>query len=83
MNGILSISAHDMETGIFDHYQRKRPSEEEIERMVVEAEEFAEQDAKKRLKFKLVNDLKPIYNLKNLINDTLKENCRRTIVDRR
>ena len=53
--------------------EKGRLSEEEIERMVVEAEEFAEQDAKEKAKVQARNDLEAyLYNLKNSINDALK-----------
>ena len=51
-NGILSISAHDKGTGKQESLtitsEKGRLSEEEIEQMVKEAEEFAEQDANER-----------------------------------
>jgi heat shock protein 5 len=76
-NGILSISAHDKGTGKQESLtitsEKGRLSEEEIERMVVEAEEFAEQDAKEKSKVQARNDLEAyLYNLKNSINDTLE-----------
>lgn len=76
-NGILSISAHDKGTGKQESLtitsEKGRLSEEEIERMVVEAEEFAEQDAKEKAKVQARNDLEAyLYNLKNSINDALK-----------
>lgn len=76
-NGILSISAHDKGTGKQESLtitsEKGRLSEEEIERMVKEAEEFAEQDAKEKAKVQARNDLEAyLYNLKNSINDTLQ-----------
>lgn len=76
-NGILSISAHDKGTGKEETLtitsEKGRLSEEEIERMVQEAEEFAEQDANEKEKVQARNDLEAyLYNLKNSINDTLE-----------
>lgn len=76
-NGILSISAHDKGTGKQEYLtitsEKGRLSEEEIERMVKEAEEFAEQDAREKAKVQARNDLEAyLYNLKNSINDTLQ-----------
>jgi molecular chaperone DnaK (HSP70) len=76
-NGILSISAHDKGTGKQESLtitsEKGRLSEEEIERMVAEAEEFAEEDAKEKAKIQARNDLEAyLYNLKNSINDTLQ-----------
>ena len=53
-NGILSVSARDTASGRLKrhhHHRREGPgrlSEDEIERMVREAEEFADEDAKLR-----------------------------------
>lgn len=76
-NGILSISAHDKGTGKQESLtitsEKGRLSEEEIERMVKEAEDFAEEDAKEKAKIQSRNDLEAyLYNLKNSINDTLE-----------
>eukprot|EP00980_Cylindrotheca_fusiformis_P030955 scaffold25678_cov137-Cylindrotheca_fusiformis.AAC.3 len=76
-NGILSISAHDKGTGKQESLtittEKGRLSDEEIERMVQEAEEFAEQDANEKAKVQARNDLEAyLYNLKNSINDTLQ-----------
>ncbi|KAL3925183.1 MAG: hypothetical protein SGILL_000575 [Bacillariaceae sp.] len=76
-NGILSIGAHDKGTGKQETLtitsEKGRLSEEEIEKMVQEAEEFAEEDAKERAKVQARNDLEAyLYNLKNSINDTLE-----------
>lgn len=75
-NGILSISAHDKGTGKLESLtitsEKGRLSDDEIERMVQEAEEFAEQDANEKDKVQARNDLEAyLYNLKNSINDTL------------
>ena len=76
-NGILSISAHDKGTGKQESLtitsEKGRLSEEEIEKMVKEAEDFAEEDAKEKAKIQARNDLEAyLYNLKNSINDTLE-----------
>lgn len=76
-NGILSISAHDKGTGKQESLtitsEKGRLSDEDIERMVQEAEEFAEQDANEKAKVQARNDLEAyLYNLKNSINDTLE-----------
>jgi molecular chaperone DnaK (HSP70) len=76
-NGILSISAHDKGTGKQEFLtitsEKGRLSEEEIEQMVKEAEEFSEQDAKEKGKVQARNDLEAyLYNLKNSINDALE-----------
>ena len=76
-NGILSISASDKGTGKSESLtitsEKGRLSDEEIERMVREAEEFAEQDAAEKDKVQARNTLEAyLYNLKNSINDTLE-----------
>lgn len=75
-NGILSISAADKGTGRTESLtitsEKGRLSEEEIERMVSEAEQYAEQDAAERDKVQARNNLEAyLYNLKNSINDAL------------
>lgn len=77
-NGILSISASDKGTGKFESLtitsEKGRLSEEEIERMVKEAEEFADQDAAERTKVQARNELEAyLYNLKNSISEGLKD----------
>merc|ERR1712038_1284643 len=76
-NGILSISASDQMSGqsksITITSEKGRLSDEEIERMVAEAEEFAEQDAIERQKVEARNQLEAyLYNLKNSLSDQLK-----------
>lgn len=76
-NGILSISASDKGTGRTQSLtitsEKGRLSDAEIERMVKEAEEFAEQDAQEKGNVEARNQLEAyLYNLKNSINDTLK-----------
>jgi len=78
-NGILSVSAHDKATGksqtITITSEKGRLSEAEIERMVSEAEEFAEQDAKDRANIEARNGLESyLYNLRNSFTSSgLKE----------
>lgn len=76
-NGILSISASDKGTGRTQSLtitsEKGRLSDEEIERMVKEAEDFAEQDAAEKDNVEARNQLEAyLYNLKNSINDTLE-----------
>jgi heat shock 70kDa protein 1/2/6/8 len=76
-NGILSISAQDKGTGKVQSLtitsEKGRLSEEEIERMIKEAEEFAEQDAEEKDKVTARNELEAyLYNLKNSVNEALQ-----------
>ena len=73
-NGILSISASDQASGKTESLtitsEKGRLSEEEIERMVAEAEEFADQDAKEKEKIEARNGLESyLYNAKSSISD--------------
>lgn len=75
-NGILSISAADKGTGKTESLtitsEKGRLSEAEIERMVREAEEYAEQDTAEKDKVQSRNSLEAyLYNMKNSISDTL------------
>jgi len=77
-NGILSISAHDQGTGKSMTYtitsEKGRLSDEDIERMVEEAENFADQDKEEKEKIEARNGLEGyLYNLKNSVSDQLKE----------
>jgi len=76
-NGILSISASDQASGtsktITITSEKGRLSEEEIERMVQEAEDFADQDSAEKAKVEAKNQLEAyLYNLKNSISDQLE-----------
>jgi len=76
-NGILSISASDKGTGRTQSLtitsEKGRLSDAEIERMVQEAEEFAEADAAEKDNVEARNQLEAyLYNLKGSINDTLE-----------
>lgn len=75
-NGILNVAAEDKGTGkkekITITNDKGRLSEEEIERMVQEAEEFAEQDKMVKEKIDARNSLETYcYNMKNTIGDKL------------
>lgn len=77
-NGILSIAAADKGTGKTESLtitsEKGRLSEEEIDRMLAEAEEFAEQDKKERETILAKNSLEAyLYNLKSSVNDSLSE----------
>ena len=76
-NGILSISAADQGTGTTQSLtitsEKGRLSEDEIERMVAEAEEFAEADEREKQKIESRNGLESyLYNVKNSISETLE-----------
>ena len=76
-NGILQVSAEDKGTGkakkITITAEKGRLSEEEIERMVREAEEFAEEDKKVKGRIDARNGLESyLYNLKNTLEDDEK-----------
>ena len=76
-NGILQVSAADKGTGKAEKItitaDKGRLSEEEIERMVKEAEEFADEDKKVQGKINARNGLESyLYNLKNTLNDEEK-----------
>lgn len=89
-NGILSISASDKGTGRSETFtitsEKGRLSEDEIERMVREAEEFADQDEAEKAKVQARNEFEAyLYNLKNSINDQLEgsldENDKTTLLE--
>jgi heat shock protein 5 len=76
-NGILQVSAADKGTGKAEKItitaDKGRLSEEEIERMVREAEEFAEEDKKVQGRINARNGLESyLYNLKNTLDDEEK-----------
>ena len=76
-NGILQVSAADKGTGKAEKItitaDKGRLSEEEIERMVREAEEFADEDKKVQGRINAKNGLESyLYNLKNTLNDEEK-----------
>ncbi|KIL58290.1 hypothetical protein M378DRAFT_170815 [Amanita muscaria Koide BX008] len=73
-NGILKVSAADKGTGksesITIKNEKGRLSEEEIERMVAEAEKFAADDEAQRKRIEALNALSSfVYSLKTQVND--------------
>ncbi len=73
-NGILQVSAEDKGTGKAEKItitaDKGRLSEEEIERMVKEAEEFADQDREVKERVVARNELESyLYSTKNQLND--------------
>lgn len=73
-NGILNVKAEDKGTGKSEKItitnDKGRLSQEEIDRMVKEAEEFAEEDKKVKERIDARNSLETyVYNMKNQIND--------------
>jgi len=76
-NGILQVSAEDKGTGKAEKItitaEKGRLSEDEIERMVKEAEEFADEDKKVKDRIDSRNGLESyVYNLKNQLDDEEK-----------
>jgi heat shock protein 5 len=76
-NGILQVSAADKGTGKAEKItitaDKGRLSQEEIDRMVQEAEEFAEEDKKTQGRINARNGLESyLYNLKNTLDDEEK-----------
>lgn len=74
----MNVSAEDKGTGkkekITITNDKGRLTEEEIERMVKEAEEFAEQDKKVKERVTSRGDLETYcYNIKNQLSDQLKD----------
>ncbi|KAK9833849.1 hypothetical protein WJX74_007814 [Apatococcus lobatus] len=77
-NGILNVGAEDKGTGkrekITITNNKDRLSQDEIDRLVQEAEEYAEEDKKAAGKVSARNSLETyLYNLKNQIGDKLGE----------
>ena len=73
-NGILKVSAHDKGTGNIEaitiNNDKGRLTPEEIERMVAEAEKFAEEDKATRERIEARNGLENYaFSLKNQAND--------------
>merc|ERR1719253_833446 len=76
-NGILQVSAEDKGTGSSEKItitaEKGRLSEEDIERMIKEAEEFAEEDARMKDRIDGRNGLEGyLYNIRNLLEDEEK-----------
>lgn len=73
-NGILNVRAEDKGTGKSEKItitnDKGRLSQEEIDRMVREAEEFAEEDKKVKERIDARNSLETyVYNMKNQVSD--------------
>jgi heat shock protein 5 len=73
-NGILNVKAEDKGTGKSEKItitnDKGRLTQEEIDRMLQEAEEFAEEDKRVKEKIDARNSLETyVYNMKNTIND--------------
>merc|ERR1712197_329567 len=76
-NGILQVSAEDKGTGKAEKItitaEKGRLSEEDIERMVREAEQYAEEDRNVKERIDARNGLESyVYNLKNQLDDDEK-----------
>jgi heat shock protein 5 len=76
-NGILQVGAEDKGTGKSEKItitaEKGRLSQDEIERMVKEAEEFADEDKKVKERIDSRNGLESyLYNLKNTLDDDEK-----------
>jgi len=76
-NGILQVGASDKGTGKSEKItitaDKGRLSQEEIDRMVLEAEEFAEEDKKVALRITAKNGLESyLYQMKNSLDDEEK-----------
>ncbi|CAI9772011.1 unnamed protein product [Fraxinus pennsylvanica] len=73
VDGILNVKAEDKANGRFEltiTNEKGRLSREEIDQMVKEAEEFAEEDKKVKERIDARNSLETyIYNMKNQMND--------------
>lgn len=74
VNGILKVTAEDKGTGIKEKItitnDHNRLTPEDIERMIKDAEQFAEDDKKIKEKVEARNELESYaYSLKNQIND--------------
>ncbi|ELT89714.1 hypothetical protein CAPTEDRAFT_18512 [Capitella teleta] len=77
VNGILRVSAEDKGTGskneIVINNDQNRLSPEDIERMINDAEKFADEDKKTKDKVEARNELESYaYSLKNQVNDKEK-----------
>lgn len=73
-NGILNVKAQDKASGRSEKItitnDKGRLSQEEIDRMVREAEEFADEDKKVKERIDARNSLETyVYNMRNQIND--------------
>ena len=91
-NGILKVSAHDKGTGKSESItitnDKGRLTQEEIDRMVAEAEKYAEEDKATRERIEARNGLENYaFSLKNQVNDEegmgkkISEEDKETILD--
>merc|ERR1712085_31839 len=83
-NGILNVGAEDKGTGKTEKItitnDKGRLSQEDIERMVQEAEEFQEEDKKVRDKIEARNALENyVYSMKNTLGDADKETIEKAL----
>ena len=77
-NGILNVKAEDKGTGKSEKItitnEKGRLSQEEIDRMVREAEEFAEEDRRHREQVDARNSLEAyVYNIKNTLGGKMAD----------
>ena len=83
-NGILQVSAEDKGTGkaekIVITSEKGRLSEDEILRMVLDAEQFAEDDRKAKERIDARNALESyLFNLKNTIDESVEKGSHRKV----
>merc|ERR1719488_142209 len=86
-NGILNVGAEDKGTGknekITITNDKGRLSQDEIERMVQEAEEFQEEDKKVREKIEARNGLENyVYSMKNQLSDSEKGDADKETIEK-
>ena len=77
VNGILKVAAEDKGTGMKNNItindSGDRLSKEEIERMINDAEQYAEEDSRVKERVNAKNELESaVYSLRNQIDDTEK-----------
>lgn len=77
-NGILQVAAEDKASGKAEKItitaEKGRLSEDDIERMVQEAEEFADEDKKMKERISARNGLESyLYQIKNILDDETKD----------
>lgn len=91
-NGIMKVSASDKGTGKSESItitnEKGRLSQEEIDRMVAEAEEFAAEDEAQKKRIEALNNLSSyVYGLKTQVNDAdglggkLADEDKKTLLD--
>merc|ERR1712195_397117 len=85
-NGIVSVAAEDKASGKSEQItitaDKGRLSEEEIERMVREAEEFADEDKNMKERVDARNGLEGYaYNMRNQVNDEDKETIEEAVTE--